>query len=54
MTLHALEDVEAWLDDMEFHDDNTPLWRGHRSLLLDDKMVLVEGISHVMGRCTQG
>jgi hypothetical protein len=36
MTLHPLEDVEVWFDDMACDDDSTPLGRGHGSLSLDD------------------
>jgi hypothetical protein len=35
-TLHPLEDVRVWFDDVSLDDDGTPLWRGHGALFIDD------------------
>jgi hypothetical protein len=52
ITLHPLEQVEAWFYDMTCDDDNTPLRRGHGAFSLDDIIAYLEDISHVMGSCT--
>jgi hypothetical protein len=50
--MEPLEEVEAWLNDMTFDDDSTPLWRRHEALFLDDVIMMVEDVALVMGRCT--
>jgi hypothetical protein len=40
MMLHPLEDVDVWLDDVAFDDDNTPIWRYQGALFFDDVMIL--------------
>jgi len=54
MLLYPLEDIEVWLDEMAFDDNNTPLWRVHGGISLDDAMILTLDIAYVMGRCTSG
>jgi hypothetical protein len=50
--MKPLDDVEAWLDDVVVDNDSSLLWRGHGALSLDDVMILVEEVAHMMGHCT--